>query len=211
MISINQLKVILVLSVILWAIVLSIKQVPLSIDLWSPYPIVLAILSAIMWIYDKWLWKWWIIHRWFVKTPNINGTWKGHLRTTYVDTATKKPAEKEIFYMSICQTYSKLFIRAVFKRSSSVLKISSIEKSDDDQYMVGGIYTNEPQLSERASSPIHYGGVFITIVGNPPTELKGQYWTDRNTAGEFELSEWSPGQHQDYANADKIKFKKIGE
>src|SRR5439155_3399075 len=55
-------------------------------------------------------------------------------------------------------------------------------------------YRNRPDLKHRKDgvSPIHYGGAVIEIVGDPATGLNGEYWTDRNSRGEFNFREQSP-------------------
>jgi hypothetical protein len=47
------------------------------------------------------------------------------------------------------------------------------------------VYRNEPKLSVRDRSPIHYGAIVLDVQGDPVKELAGCYWTDRNSRGEL--------------------------
>jgi hypothetical protein len=56
-------------------------------------------------------------------------------------------------------------------------------------YCVGGVYRNEPRFQVRDRSPIHYGAVWLKIIDGPAKQVLGHYWTDRESAGEMELTD----------------------
>jgi hypothetical protein len=70
-----------------------------------------------------------------------------------------------------------------------VRELLSVEllRSTDGSFRVAAIYRNEPKVEVRQRSPIHYGGMLLTVQGEPPSRLEGHYWTDRNTRGDLIL------------------------
>jgi hypothetical protein len=62
---------------------------------------------------------------------------------------------------------------------------AEIRKAEDGTYRVTGVYRNEPKLSVRERSPIHYGALVLDVLGDPAKDLAGHYWTDRSTRGEL--------------------------
>jgi hypothetical protein len=69
--------------------------------------------------------------------------------------------------------------------SSSEFVSAEISRAGDGLYRVSGVYRNEPKLSVRDRSPIHYGAIVLDVQGDPVKSLAGYYWTDRNTRGEL--------------------------
>jgi hypothetical protein len=60
--------------------------------------------------------------------------------------------------------------------------------SADGLNFVSGVYRNEPRFQVRERSAIHYGAVWLKVIDEPLKKVIGHYWTDRETAGEMELS-----------------------
>ncbi len=70
----------------------------------------------------------------------------------------------------------------------SFLVASSFDIKNDGTVYVYGVYQGEPSIADRkAVSAIHYGSFQYKVIGNPATELKGHYWTDRDTGGSIVL------------------------
>jgi len=59
-----------------YGIVAYFKAQPISWELILSSSMVAAIAAAVIWTFDRWLWKLSILHPWFVSFANINGTWK---------------------------------------------------------------------------------------------------------------------------------------
>ena len=73
--------------------------------------------------------------------------------------------------------------------SSSWLVAHKIVEENDGVFLVTGVYTNTPKLRHRGKrSEIHYGALLLKVLGDPPTSLEGEYWTDRNSRGSMRLS-----------------------
>jgi hypothetical protein len=60
-------------------------------------------------------------------------------------------------------------------------------RKEDGGFRLVGTYLNEPNITARAASPIHYGTFLLDIEGsaNKPSQMRGHYWTDRGTKGEM--------------------------
>ncbi len=170
-----QLTTVLLLAGLLWLLLLFIDGVAVQLSWlrqWSDVaPLVLVAIGG----FDKWLWRWPIINRWFARRPVLLGTWRVLL--------TPIGGNGTVAYMVVRQTYSRLGMRLLTPESQSDLVAGEVIRAPDGLYQVVGIYSNRPKLPIRDRSPIHYGAFLVDIHGNPPTRLDGSYWTDRDTKG----------------------------
>ncbi len=164
---------------------------------------VTGILLFLLGTFDLWLWRLPVLQGWFVKRPNIRGTWRAILRSTWVDPSTGEGIEQIEGFMVIRQTYSSLSLRLLTSESSSELIGAEINTGSDGIMHIVGVYRNEPRQLLRQRSPIHYGAILLDIEGRPATCLRGHYWTDRNTAGEIELNNRIHEIFHDYETAKK--------
>jgi hypothetical protein len=140
-------------------------------------------------VFDKWVWKWRLLHSWLVPFQDLNGTWKGVLQTSWQDPTTlQQPGPIEVVLV-VRQTYSTLSARLLTAESESDLLIGKIVVVEDGVADLIGVYRNTPKQSLRERSPIHNGALRLRLEGEPVTALRGEYWTDRNTRGELRLLE----------------------
>ena len=78
-----------------------------------------------------------------------------------------------------------LSLTGFLAQTAVIHKIAAeINKASDGTYRLAAVYRNEPKLSVRDRSPIHYGAFVLDVQGDPAKDLVGHYWTDRNTRGE---------------------------
>jgi len=180
-----QLKFLFWIAVATWAVGLFVMGVPLSEALFKPSGIVLAAVTAVVALFDKWVWKWAWLHPWFVSTPNLNGTYKGYIcPLSKVADDSGAPSQIEAF-LSIHQTFSSTTVRLYTVESESVSICSDLRASEDNHWQLRYIYENVPGQRVRERSPIHFGGVGFAIDGIESSRLSGSYWTDRQTNGEI--------------------------
>lgn len=201
MISRIHLSTILLIALSLWCILLVINGVAVSITWLRHLSIIAGALLLLLAAFDKWLWRLQFLQGWFVKRPNISGTWR-----TTISPKCSKPSEGEgtytiESYMAIRQTFSSLSLRLMTNESASELLGADIIRSPDKVFRVAGIYRNEPKLSVRDRSQIHHGAVLLQVLGSPPSLLDGHYWTDRNTAGELRLTDHKKKVFHDFETA----------
>jgi SMODS-associating 2TM, beta-strand rich effector domain len=86
-------------------------------------------------------------------------------------------------YVVIRQTYSSIDARLFSLEMSSASLSASIVSDAVGLHVLFVIYRSEPKVLLRAKSPIHYGGMLLSIRGDPARKLDGEYWTDRETKG----------------------------
>lgn len=177
-----------------WTVILYAIYGAISSTWLQPVSIVVTIVVYAVVAFDLWLWRLPFLQGWFVKRPVIDGSWKVELRSNWRDPNTETGILPIEGYMVVRQTFSTLSMRLMTEESISELVGTEIVCSVDSQYCVSGVYRNEPRLHVRESSTIHYGAVWLRIIDEPVMKLIGHYWTDRQTAGEMELTHRQKGQ-----------------
>jgi hypothetical protein len=105
--------------------------------------------------------------------------------------------------MAVRQTFSSLSMRLMTSESTSELVAARVLVAADGVSKVVGVYVNQPKLSVRNRSAIHYGGLLLDVHGDPPTALEGSYWTDRDTRGTMHLSDRHTQIFASYDEADE--------
>ncbi len=183
MISRLHLSAIILIAAAIWAAFLIANGVSVSATWATPFSSVVGVLFVILAVFDYWLWKWPIFRGWLVNRPNMSGTWKVTIKSDWLDPTTGNPKPPIEAYLVVRQTFSSINMRLLTEESAGDLLTGEIARSADGSFKVGAIYRNEPKLSVRDRSPIHYGAFFLQVEGNPPSALTGHYWTDRNTKG----------------------------
>jgi hypothetical protein len=178
----------IVLAAAVWGASLWFFGVNLAWEYTKPFSFTLAAVTAILTAFDLWLWCRWPC-RWFHSMPYIGGIWKAELHSSYVDPNTGARSDPVTGTAIIAQTFSSISIRLKTDSARSFLIAERLVGHSDGAYDVIGVYQSDPEIHLRGSvSEIHYGAFRYHIAGNPPTELKGHYWTDRNTSGSIRLT-----------------------
>ena len=180
-------SVLLIIATVVWGAFLWILGIELSWDHAKPYSLTLAVLTSSLWLFDKHLWKTWPVNL-FCKRPNLTGTWQVSLQSSYVDPKTSEHASAVKGYAAVRQTFSSISLRLMTEQADSFLITGSFDVQSDGVAYLYGIYQSDPTILLRSSvSEIHYGSFKYRVLGNPPSELNGHYWTDRNTSGSIRL------------------------
>lgn len=146
--------------------------------------------------FEKWLWKW-KPFSFFVPYPYLGGTWQGKLKSSYVFEDGSTPDQIDITLV-ITQTLFSVSCEMYTEESNSSSVNGTIVNSDAGK-MKTLIYTygNETNASVKHRSNSHQGTAKLRIT-NKGKSLKGNYWTERGTIGEMELSHVSTGYADDY-------------
>lgn len=180
-----HLSVILLLAAAIWGVMLVIEGVAISGKWFRPFSTVVGGVLLLLVAFDLWAWRLRLLQGWFVPRPDIRGTWRVELRSDWKDPESGQTIAPISAYMVVRQTFSMLSVRLLTAESTSVLVAAEINKAPDGTYRVAAVYRNEPALSVRHRSPIHYGALVLEVQGDPVTSLAGHYWTDRSTRGEL--------------------------
>lgn len=197
----KYIKALLYLTVTVWAVVLYVSGQAITSAWLRPLSTVTSVVLLVVMAFDFWLWKMPFLQGWFVKRPIIDGTWKVEIRSNWINPTTKAPIPPIEAYMVIRETFSTLSLRLLTEESGSELVGTEIVCAADGLYCVSGVYRNEPRYQVRDRSPIHYGAVWLKVITEPTKSLRGHYWTDRNTAGEIELTFRQKCSFQDFLSA----------
>lgn len=203
------------LSVLVWAIAglwvlsLALDGTQVSTGLFKPCSTIVTVLGLLLLAFDKWLWRFRLLHPWFVDRPYIRGTWKGRLTSQWIDPKTNHPLGPIDAYLVVRQTFSSIHLRLITRQSSSESFANNIPKEPDGVYKIASIYRNTPKIANRVISEIHHGGVILQVLGDPVHALEGHYWTDRGTLGELRFVEKSEKLYFDFDSACQGQFEAI--
>lgn len=198
-----HLKVLFWLAVVAWALLLFIDGQPLTQSLFKPSSLVLSTLIVIVAIFEKWIWRWRLLHPWFVPIPDLVGLYKGELDSHWTDPANGMKRGAIPAFLVVRQTLSNIHIRLYTAESESCSVLGSFITAPDGKYELLYTYRNEPRLEVRPRSPIHYGGVKLAI-GRETQELEGSYWTDRQTIGNMRFTRISRKTPHSFQEAETL-------
>lgn len=143
-----------------------------------------SFVNALVFLFDRYLWKLSWLHGWFVNRPDISGSWDVKITPLTADPSIGKPRSRRSYRYQIHQTYSDLFIRMVDgPESQGESVVADLKRSEDGSFELISTYRNEPSLKLRERSEIHTGTVRLRV---DQERMVGSYWTDRPTRGEVE-------------------------
>ena len=170
----------IVLAALVWGISLWLFGADLGWEYTKPFSVTVAFVTAALTAFDKFLWRW-PPFCWFHTVPDIVGIWTAELNSSYSQAVVIGAA-------TVTQTFSSISIRLKTDSGSSFLIAERLIRHGDGAYEVVGVYQSDPNIHVRSrQGEIHYGAFKYSVSGNPPTEMSGHYWTDRNTAGSIRL------------------------
>ena len=199
-----HLSAIILTAAVVWGVLLLLQGVPVSPSWFQPFSKVVGALMILLAAFDLWLWRLPFLQGWMVKRPNLSGTWRAEVRSEWVDPDTGQRKVPIAGFMVIRQTFSTLSLCQITAESRSELLGAEIVRGGDGTYQVFGVYRNEPRLSVRHRSEIHYGALELRVAGSPPERIEGHYWTDRDTAGELSLSDRMSKHAHDMTSAQRL-------
>lgn len=178
-----QISTLLLIAAMLWGVLLFIDGVAISISWLKPLSMVSGLIVVFLGVFDRWIWRIPYLYPWFVSTPNLRGTWKGQINSSWKDPNSGKNIPPIEAYLVIEQTFSSIQVRLITRESKSNLLTGNIFQNDGSTYSIAGIYRNTPNILNRANSPMHHGGILLDLQGEKDFSLRGEYWTDRDTKG----------------------------
>lgn len=175
---------------IIWVVLLLAEGTTSLLDLVSvakKFPLTVTVYAFLALIFTKWAWRWKIFQGWLVQIPDIQGTWRGSIISTWIDPSTNKKADSIPAILSIKQTYNKIDCFLFTKESSSHSTAAEINLDQSGNLYFNYNYTNRPRASVRERSEIHDGAAILQIIKMPSRSLEGEYWTSRKSTGEMKF------------------------
>jgi hypothetical protein len=121
--------------------------------------------------------------------PDLNGTWKGTLTSTWVDPATGSPKPPIPTDIVIRQGLFTTSISLKTGESASHSTRSFLEPfRDTGRFRIWYSYNNDPQAQFQHRSSPHEGVAFLECeFGTDPFRLTGRYYTARRTTGDIDV------------------------
>lgn len=176
-----------------WLVVLLCQGTPVTWAHARPFGVVVSSLVGIGLLFEFVLWRQPWLHWWFVKRPDLRGTWRVELQSGYVRPETDERVPMIVCYMGVKQTLSRLQMHLMTPESESWFIADHVRPSPSGNgFQVIGVYTNEPNihLRDERVSEMHQGAIIGETHGPSlrPTTLTAKYWTDRKTTGTMEFT-----------------------
>lgn len=164
------------LTILVWLIVLWIEGKPvLSLSFVRPFGTVVGLIAGISIVFNKWAWAWPCFQGWFIKRPDLRGTWQVLLKSEWINPDTGKGIDPIVGYIVIRQTLMHISVRQMTKESKSHSVSSGITKEADEISRLSVVYRNEPDINLQGErSDIHYGAFWLEAMGNSRQDSDGK-------------------------------------
>jgi len=176
--------------IVIWSVILFATNTPLKINFEAikKLPEVVTVYTVLFFVFTKWVWRIPQLQGWLVPFPDLEGTWEGTLKTTWIDPKTKKTPVPIPLILVIRQSFNSINCVMYTKESNSYSTTANFMNDDESGIKrLSYVYTNRPDASIRDRSAVHDGAAILTIVSKPKRELEGEYWTSRKTTGSINL------------------------
>ena len=141
-----------VVSVLLvWLLDVLLNTVGVEPRWWLSLPSFGGFYGMLHWLFDHYLWRCAVLDKLgFVKASNLNGTWTGEVRSSYVMEASALPVS-----VHIKQRWSKLTIRLEAAHSTSYSVSATFRAVDLVYPTLDYMYVNEPRPAAEGTMHAH--------------------------------------------------------
>ncbi|MYA37198.1 MAG: hypothetical protein F4030_00710 [Gammaproteobacteria bacterium] len=161
-------------------------------DVWSALKIAyqtMPILLIVWFVFVLHAWQWPVFSNWLVPFPCLDGTWHGHIQTTWKHPETGEVPGPIPVLLTIRQTFCRIscVMRTAEMTSRSYFADFWID-NDEQVRKLAYCYTSTPSVLVPDRSQPHDGAMLFEIIGQRPQKLRGNYWTTRKTTGEVTLT-----------------------
>jgi len=159
--------------VLSWGFYKLLDYYEITLPWWIESPSILFFYGLFFVIFDKWAWK--ILKKiGLVKTPNFNGEWNGHLKSSFDKHSSGIKATLQIF-----QTWTRIKIFLSTEHSASHSESASIIVNTPEGTYLNYLYINEPRANALNTMSIHRGTTRLLFIRNENT-LVGEYYSGRD-------------------------------
>ena len=144
-------------------------------------------------LFVSFLWKFRIFRNWLVPFPNLDGTWRGEIRTTWTDPETGERPGPIPAILTIKQSFLNIscVMRTAEMSSRSLTSEFVLDKENQLERLVY-TYDSDPIQTVKERNPQHCGTMSFNIVKEQEkNKLEGGYWTDRKTTGTIKMDFWT--------------------
>lgn len=152
---------------------------------------IITIDSILIAIFSKYLWNIKILKNWLVLIPNLSGTWKGYIYSTWEDPLTGERPDRIPVILTINQSLVNIScVMRTYEMTSNSFVCNFIIDNENQVRKLAYMYDSIPKQIVKARSAQHYGSVLYDLVENDK-KLTGEYWTGRKTTGSIKLDFWT--------------------
>ncbi|MCK1987178.1 hypothetical protein MPH48_03570 [Lysinibacillus fusiformis] len=132
----------------------------------------LTIFGLLFLLFDKFLWKIRLLYYLgLVKTPNLNGVWKGQLKSSYDDFKDEIDA-----CIQIKQTWTKIIIFGKFNQSKSYSISANLETNNGARVVLRYVFKNKNNLANTPKTMMNHSG--ITTLEFEENDAEGKYYNE---------------------------------
>lgn len=145
----------------------------------------------IVYLFSQFCWKWKMFKGWLVLFPDLNGTWKGEIQSTWKNPKTNERPDPIPAILTIKQSFFNIscVMRTAEMTSHSVLSDFKLDKDNQIKRLIY-TYDSNPLQTVKDRSPQHCGTMIFNIIEKPQLKLDGEYWTGRKTTGNIQMEHW---------------------
>ena len=149
-------------------------------------PAVMGVYGVLHLLYNRWFWKVRFRRRNVSPIPDLNGSWKGRLVSSYKDEY-QRNVEKDCC-LSIRQTWLDIMVVLETDSSRSWSTMAAVYSRDSAHFGLKYDYTNEPFALADDDLEEHRGTAQLRYTSDSDV-LTGDYYTGRGrlTVGTFEF------------------------
>jgi len=136
----------------------------------------ISVTTILMGVYNSILWK----YNPLEKLPRLKGRYEGKIEYSFT-------GKEEIKHIEVIikQTLLSVKVKITTDEITSNTIVSNLV-DENGEYILYYTYITNPKSKFRNENPIQYGTCRLTI--KSMTELKGVYWTSRQTIGDMNLT-----------------------
>lgn len=158
-----------------WGLNRVIGVLQFTLPWWIDAPSVIGFYGLLHTIFNKYLWKWRVLRTiGVVKVPDLNGTWKGYVTSSFDEYAVKYDAT-----IRISQNWTRIAIILETNYSKSRSLIAAIVTEDPSGTVLSYEYLNEPLPNAKHTMHTHRGTARLAIQSSGKV-LEGEYYTGRD-------------------------------
>lgn len=146
--------------------------------------IVIFIDGILITLFIKYVWKWYLLYDWLVPFPNLNGTWEGEIKSTWIDPKTNQRLDEIPAVLTIKQSFLSISCVVVTDKLESFSFISGFIIDKEKQiFQLVYSYNSTTKQTEIEGNNKHSGTIVLNIKDHAK-KIEGYYWTDRKTTGD---------------------------
>jgi hypothetical protein len=181
-----HLSAIVILAGLLFIAVSYVKEgQPISLEMLLSSAFVAGILAAIIWVFDRWLWRMPFLHPWFVSFPNINGRWA--IRTDISSVGSGK-TDTSVGVATIDQRFFSIRASVAWEDGSRSQFLQRVPvAANGSLYSFAAVVQEFPNRGGFDKVETRTSGYFFTEPAQRPKNLTLFFATDNQNFAKVEL------------------------